>query len=61
MTFRFGEKNITIEELIDLIPRCGNVDFTLTGVEAMDLAIIIKKLYEDNKMIYDSEGEFVRE
>jgi len=59
MKFKLGDLETSMETIIDLFEKAVGTT-NLTKTESKDLAVILKKLWEDNKMIYGSEGDYVR-
>jgi len=59
-TNRIGNRNLTIEEVCDWLDNMKKND-AISLDEAHDLGKLIRILFEDNKMIYGSEGEYVRD
>jgi len=60
MKYNIGKRQFTIEETINWLETMSKND-AVSLEDVKDLAKIIKKLYEDNKMIYESESEYKRD
>jgi len=59
MKFKLGNLETDMETIIEQFDRVVGTT-NLSKEESKDLAKILKKLWEDNKMIYEGVGEFAR-
>jgi len=60
MTYKINKRNLTIEETIEWLGGMGKSD-VISLEDAHELSKMIKKLYEDNRMIYEGESEYSRD